>query len=245
MVDRARLEIGSQGERYASDVLSFLSVVSNTHDALAAFMNAVDGDRFDDLLAVTRTSPRPRFDDFDRNTYVKVIGAAANPVRPVPARVLNAFVPQDDRLQVLSIAVASPGIWEFLGSLVPLAAIDQFLRGLHERRKDRDYRNALEEQQLQLVNRRAELENRRAEVELHARTIEVVADGIRRLEESGLSGEEIDYLKIRLIIDPLVRMESVSEAGMAFPKEALADIRHHESRAKGNSSTASLPPLLE
>ena len=55
-------------------------------------------------------------------------------------------------LEVTAVSFASPGFWEFLGSLNPLRELSEFRKDRHERRKDREWREATEKEKAQLEN---------------------------------------------------------------------------------------------
>jgi hypothetical protein len=55
------------------------------------------------------------------------------------------------------VQLTSPGFWDFLGKLMPLETIRQYLNDRHERAKDREYRNEAEEKRLDLENRLLEM----------------------------------------------------------------------------------------
>ena len=51
------------------------------------------------------------------------------------------------------VSLSSPGAWDFLGKLNPLDVIRQYLTDRHERRKDKEYREAHENRKLYLENK--------------------------------------------------------------------------------------------
>lgn len=61
-------------------------------------------------------------------------------------------IPINDRVVFTSANISSPGFWEFLAKLNPLEIIRLFLNDRHERRKDRQYREGMEEENLYLQN---------------------------------------------------------------------------------------------
>src|SRR5206468_3287516 len=61
---------------------------------------------------------------------------------------LSESILPDDRLTIRKIQVASPGFWEFFGSLNPLQQIREYLNDRHKRRQDREYREKSEAEKL-------------------------------------------------------------------------------------------------
>ncbi|HEY6551228.1 MAG TPA: hypothetical protein VIY71_08535 [Solirubrobacterales bacterium] len=52
----------------------------------------------------------------------------------------------------------SPGFWEFVGALNPLEVLRKYLNDHHERKKDREYRQAAEHRHLEIENALRELD---------------------------------------------------------------------------------------
>jgi hypothetical protein len=77
---------------------------------------------------------------------------------PPTPQTVAPVVPPRDRLLLKAVNLESPGFWDFMGTLNPLEVIRQYLNDRHERRKDREYREAAEARRLELENRL--LENR-------------------------------------------------------------------------------------
>ena len=55
-------------------------------------------------------------------------------------------------LELKSVVLQSPGFWEFIGELNPLDALRKYLNDRHERIKDKEYRNNLEQEKLSIEN---------------------------------------------------------------------------------------------
>lgn len=94
-------------------------------------------------------------------------------------------------LGINRVELNSPGFWEIIGSLNPLAQVRGYLADRHERNKDRDYRNDAEKRQLNAEARLKELEVQRAEVAVAREKYELAAqivgvDDARKLAITGL-----------------------------------------------------------
>jgi hypothetical protein len=231
---QARLEIGSQGERSAASILQFLNAVTDSHDGLLAFLNMFDrgsGATMDPAQVMRRLShrrTRPSSINEITDGYATGLstqadygpppttGLRADLRRRPPTPVLHALTPRDQRLQVVKIAVASPGIWEFLGALNPLTFINDFLAQRHERNKDFTYRNEAERRRLDAENRRLEIENEIQEVQL-------VRDRLQLAQALGISPEDQRVLLNRFAVRPLLELDTVIDRGMAFPPSAIED----------------------
>lgn len=239
--DRARLEIGSYGERSAEAVLQFLSAVNDSHDGLLAFLNLLDrrnrsGAALDPRAVVKQLQPRSRRLPEDYDYYANV---AAPPPRRLglrpSRRILQQLVPAEQRLEVVSIAVASPGIWAFLGALNPLAAINDFISQRHERKKDNAYRNDAERDRLSIENRHGEIENGLLEMQL-------VRERLDLARALGIQQEDQRLLLSSFAVRPLIQLDAVTERDMAFPAAELPEMRELDQRMKRDQPDSEPPP---
>jgi hypothetical protein len=110
---------------------------------------------------------------------------------PYPAAPRD-MVPAGSHLLLQSVALQSPGFWDFVGKLNPLEVIRLYLNDRHERRKDREYREDAEREKLQLEN---EL--------LKSKVFE---SRLNLLRELGMTDDELAPIKNRLIHDPLATL---------------------------------------
>jgi hypothetical protein len=126
---------------------------------------------------------------------------------PLSHTAVTSAVPMRDRLVVARIAVSSPGIWEFLGSLNPLEVIRQFLNDRHERRKDREYKETAEARRLLLENLKLESE--------------VLRERIGIAKELGASEQDLTPLLNELVFRPLLTLGPHQDRGIAEGAESL------------------------
>ncbi len=110
-------------------------------------------------------------------------------------RELSDYLPLDAELVLLAAEFASPGFLEFLGSLNPLTAIREYLKDRHERKKDKQYRNAAEGNRLNLENERFHLEN-------EALLTTVLSERVDVLRSAGLPEPELNLLVRQLVVHP-------------------------------------------
>ena len=96
---------------------------------------------------------------------------------------LFAAVDEVEPLIIKSVEIHSPGFWEFLGNLNILETIRQMINDVHERKKDRDYRNAEEEKKLKLENTDRAIENL-------GKAIDVAERYEKLLRDRGVSSDE-------------------------------------------------------
>ena len=105
-----------------------------------------------------------------------------------PASV-SSLVRPSDRIVLLRVKLESPGEWDFLGKLNPLDVIRQWVADAHERRKDKEYREAAERERLRLEN--GILEN------------QIIRERIQIARELGATEEVLAPVLNELIIKPL------------------------------------------
>jgi hypothetical protein len=133
------------------------------------------------------------------------------------------------RLRVHSIQVASPGIWEFLGTLNPLEVIRKWKQDSHERKKDNEYRSEAERVKLALENeeKRRQIEaqalddaekRRQIDAQIEAQVIEnerkrlgLFEDRVNLAKNLGATDEELNRLFRRLVLRPLKQLEEYDD----------------------------------
>ncbi|MCB0540980.1 MAG: VWA domain-containing protein, partial [Bacteroidetes bacterium] len=109
----------------------------------------------------------------------------------------SSNINQTTDLQIKKILFNSPGIWEFFGKLNPLEIIREYLNDRHERNKDRDYRNRLEEE--------------KGYLELKLLENKIVKERIDLLEKAGFTKEEIKEMLKELAVAPLLSLGKYQE----------------------------------
>jgi len=115
------------------------------------------------------------------------------------------------RLQLRSVELHSPGTWKFVGDVIPIDAIRKWFRDAHERRKDKKYREAAEEESLELDNKlkTAEIDNRDLENEL--KRLEIFDRKIELAKKLGATEEDLKPLLRNLLYRPLKRLEQYDD----------------------------------
>jgi hypothetical protein len=175
-----RLRIHGQGGVDIQLVTSYLSDLKLAYDSLLAFETIMD-----DLGS---REHRPRgFVLFDDSFRLLPFRSGGNWL-PSSNEVAN-FVPSSERLILSSVRLESPGFWEFIGSLNPLEVIRKSLNDRHERRKDRQYKEAAERRRLTLEN--ALLETK------------VLSQRIRIAKNLGATDRDLAPLLNQLVFQPL------------------------------------------
>jgi hypothetical protein len=115
----------------------------------------------------------------------------------------------EDRLQISSVVIQSPGFWEFLGNINPLEVLRKYLCDRHERKKDQSYRSRQEEE-------RGDLENERLR-------IQVVEEKVRVLKEIGVPEEKIRRALFEHVISPLGALDGFQDKGFVKDAEIIHD----------------------
>ncbi len=120
---------------------------------------------------------------------------------------VEGLVLPEHRLRLSSVVIQSPGFWEFLGALNPLSQLRQYLNERHERRKDKEYREQHEDDQLRLNNERQELENEKLKTELISARFDV-------LVQLGYEPKDARRLLVRHAAEPLERLDRFVDKDM-------------------------------
>ena len=205
MTPHALLRIQGNGGFRVTDVEALLASLEEAYNAVSYFDSALD----ETARAVSRFGgPFP---------YVLVVGRGSRRSRTVAGRDLPGGIPSPqeiasmirgrDRLLLKSVRLESPGFWAFLGTLNPLEVIRHYLVDRHERRKDKQYREPLEEERLGLENKL--LENR------------VIKERIELAREAGVPEDQIRLLFNQLVVRPMEALGQHQDRGLIDDAEVL------------------------
>jgi hypothetical protein len=130
---------------------------------------------------------------------------------PESLRRAARIVEPDSRLRLHAVELHSPGDWKFIGDLIAVDAIRKWFQDKHERRKDREYREAAEARRLELENemKRSDIDNRELENEL--RRMEILKSKIDIAKQMGATEEDLRPLLRNLFYKPLKKLERYSD----------------------------------
>ncbi len=189
------LRIHSQGGIQVTEARDLLAQIDDAYNAIYAY------DTFLDSADASRRRRLP-IEFIELGLFARPWGFGIEQIRDWPPKpeALQTLVPSRDRLILKSTKLESPGFWEVLGSLNPLEVIRKYIGDAHERRKDREYREASE-------RRRLELENRL----LHTEVLNKEADFLKRL---GATEQDFAALRNALLYDPLRKLELLQDRGI-------------------------------
>jgi hypothetical protein len=176
-----RLKINTERGGEVREVIQFLSALEDAYNNLYAL----------DFISSNAGDYRRRYRDFSPYSYTPHLG--------LPLDVEGLILPED-RLNMTSVVIESPGFWEFLGTLNPLLQLREYLKDRHERRKDNDYREGYESERLELENEQQRLKNEQLKTE-------IIRERIRLLDEAGFDPEERRRLLIQHAIEPLRQLD--------------------------------------
>ena len=203
----AKLRIEGMGDTPVSDIEQYLADLRKAYCGLVVFETLTDSaiERINLLLKSGRGIHEPPVASVWSQTLWRVSSDRFHPadlVRP------------DQVLTLKAVRLESPGFWEFVGKLNPLETIRQFLNDMHERRKDREYREAAEQRRLYLQN--LELENK------------VIEHRLKIIRSLGATDADLTPLMNQMVVDPLKRLATHQESGLII----TADIAALQSNAK-------------
>jgi len=149
-----------------------------------------------------------------------------------PTRKFSDLVLPDEKLIVHKVNIESPGVWEFIGTLNPLQQLREYAKERHERRKDKEWREAEEQRQMSLDNQRREqevkklelenirLENsalqesRKADLENRGLETSILQEQVNLLRSIGYSDEQIRKLFNAHYYKPLSRLDAHANSGL-------------------------------
>jgi len=126
--EKGMIRIDGEGGLPVSEVRQLLSTIEHAYNSLLIFEAATEPASTSRTGGVPIWTPEPKFSLEESMTLV------------LPS----------DRLVLQRVELASPGFWEFMGTLNPLEVIRKYLQDRHERQKDRAYRAALEAEKMRM-----------------------------------------------------------------------------------------------
>jgi len=131
------LRISSERLGDIKDVIRFLIAIENVYNNVYAFDLILDDakKRYEEIPLSLIISGRTT-----KRRGIRVIRRPENIVLP------------EDRLKIHSIVIKSPGFWEFTGAPDILETIRKYISDRYERKKDKTYRNRLEQERMELEN---------------------------------------------------------------------------------------------
>jgi hypothetical protein len=198
MPEQARLRVYGEGDIEVELVAAYLVDLKHAYDSILLFETILDG-----VWRAAHDFPFPLYPfplDFDFGWPMPRRGTRRIGVWPPSANEVASYVPRAEQLILSAVSLASPGFWEFLGTLNPLEVLRKYLNDRHERRKDHAYRESAERRRLELEN--LLLENR------------VLSERVRLVKEIGATDRHLAPLVNELIHKPLVALDRYQDRGM-------------------------------
>jgi hypothetical protein len=189
-------------------------------------------DAYENLYALNLKIDEAKQKYSERNEYSWRYNSRRKPPALNPTRKFSDLVLPDEKLIVHRVNIGSPGIWEFIGTLNPLQQLREYAKERHERRKDKEWREAEEQRQMSLENQKREQEVKKAELEnirlensvlqesrkadLEDRRVEtsILQEQVTLLRSIGYSDEQIRKLFNAHYYKPLSRLDAHANSGL-------------------------------
>lgn len=221
------------------EALSFLTDIQDAYENLYALNLKID-------------EAKQTFSERNENSWR--YSSRRKPPALNPTRKFSDLVLPDEKLIVHKVNIESPGVWEFLGTLNPLQQLREYEKDRHERRKDKEWREAEEQRQMSLENQKREQEIKRAELEnstlensalqesrkadLENRRLEtsIIQEQINLLHSIGYSDEQIRKLLNAHYYKPLSRLDTHANSGLLESMEVKV-MQDRPSNGEGQEGT--------
>ena len=129
------------------------------------------------------------------------------------------------RLRVEAVEIGSPDFLSFIGKLLPFESIRKYLQDRHERRKDREYREAADVRKLNLDNEMKTKEIEDRELSNQLKQMEVFDKQIDIAKKLGATEEDFEPLLRNLLYNPLKRLEKFDDIIESVDVMTEADMR--------------------
>jgi hypothetical protein len=190
----ATLVIEGEGGFEVKQVSRFLVALDTAYNSLLVFENVVlnpQGLAHSTWLPLlTDHVPLPR--------RIHLLADASSGIL-FPAE-LESLVQPHDRLLLRAVRLESPGLWKMVGQLNLLETIRKYLNDRHERRKDRQYREAAEQERLALQNRLLQIKS--------------IDNALTVARKHGASDGEMASLRQHLLYQPLAQLNEFQDSGL-------------------------------
>lgn len=193
---RRILAIESEGGVRLSDVRKFLAEIEDAYNRVLLLLTLLDG-----LPRLERTPGVPIFRSplLEYSPFAIVAGGEGKPVHFTKSSVASQ-IGRSQSLILSSVRLESPGSWKLLGVSDSLEVLRKYLNDRHERKKDRQYRLAIDEERRLLEN---ELLRTR-----------VLSDKVKVAKELGATEEDLSPLLGQLLFDPLDELATFQDRGL-------------------------------
>jgi len=202
MKSDTRLRVNTEKLGDIRDIIQYLQVLEMAYNHLYAFEFII-------------SDAKLRHKKLNESTYSS--WGTTKPVRTIPniRKPVEVVLP-DDRIQITSIIIKSPGFWEFLGNINPLEVIRKYLCDRHERKKDEAYRNQQERE-------RGELENEKVRTQ-------IVQEKVNVLKDLGVPEEKIRKALFEHVIKPLGELDTIQDKRLVVDAEIIGGNSSDHSR---------------
>jgi hypothetical protein len=194
---RSLLIVESEGGIRLSDVRKFLAEIEDAYNRVLLLLTLLD-----DLTRLEQLSPgalRRGMPLVEYGPLALVVGPEGRQVHFTKSSVAS-MVGRSQSLILSSVRLESPGSWKFLGVSDSLEVLRKYLKDRHERRKDRRYREATDEEKRHLEN------------EL-LRT-KVLGEKVKVARELGATEQDLAPLLGPLLYDPLDELAVFQDRGL-------------------------------
>lgn len=131
-----------------------------------------------------------------------------------PSRRARDVVLPDERMIILRIEISSPGGWEFLASLNPLQQLREWAKDRHERRKDKEWREAEQRREMVLENEKREREVHKADLQNIQLRDSILSGQINTLLSLGYTQEQVRRLLNAHYFGPLSYLDQHFDSGL-------------------------------
>lgn len=188
------LQIDGEGDIRVLDVTRFLTAIENAYNGALVLLRTLE--------MFPRWQRQSDFPEYARMGFwpsVAVATRSGKPRRLDSMRIASA-VSRYEALIVKSVRLESPGKWSFLGVADVLEVIRKFLNDRHERKKDKDYREARESNRMKFEN--------------DILRTKAISDRVELAKKVGIPEDALAPLLNELLFDRLDELAPFQDRGM-------------------------------
>lgn len=141
-------------------------------------------------------------------------GKRLRPPALSPVRRPRDVVLPDERMTIRRVDIKSPGLWEFLASLNPILQLREYAKDLHERRKDKEWREAEQHREMVLENQKRERDIQKMDLDNIRTRDSILAERIKILLSLGYTEEQVRRLINTHYFGPLSYLDHHFDSGL-------------------------------
>jgi hypothetical protein len=219
---KAILQIDGVGDIRVSEVVRFLAATENAYNGILVLLRTLE--MFPRWERQFRSPEYPLMEFWPLAPMIST--RSGKPRRLDNVRIASA-VSRYEALVVKSVRLESPGAWKLVGISDCLEVIRKFINDRHERKKDKDYREARESERLKFEN--------------DILRTKAISDRVQLAKQVGIPEDSLAPLLNELLYDRLDELAPFQDRGVIDDAQLLGPDDEPNSENPNRQNPPALP----